>query len=72
MTGVWDLDLDFDRFRDHAWIFPEVFISLRSLKGKIGYVSVQLRKVVTRSVGRVAGWSGLKLKDQLSLSRSIM
>ena len=37
-TGVWDLDFDWDRFRKLSWIFLEVFISVRLVKGKMGYV----------------------------------
>ena len=29
LTGVWDLDLDWDRPRKLSWIFFEVFISVR-------------------------------------------
>ena len=29
------LDLDWDRVRNLAWIFPEVLITLRSVKAKI-------------------------------------
>ena len=35
MIGVWHLDLDWDMVRNLAWIFPEVFISLRLVEGKI-------------------------------------
>ena len=35
LTGVWHLDLDWDRVRNLAWIFPEVFITLRSVKAQI-------------------------------------
>ena len=31
-TGVWDLDLDWDRSRKLSWIFLEVFISGRLVK----------------------------------------
>ena len=36
LTGVGDLDFDLDIVRNIGWIFPEVFISLRLVKGKIG------------------------------------
>ena len=38
LTGVWDLDLDWDRSRKLSWIILEVFIPVRLVKGKIGYV----------------------------------
>ena len=35
MTGVWHLDNALDDIRNLAWIFPEVFMSLRSVQAKI-------------------------------------
>merc|ERR1712082_467885 len=35
LTGILHLDLDWDRGRNLAWIFPEVLITLRSVKSKI-------------------------------------
>ena len=35
LTGVWHLDHDLDVLRNHAYIFPEDFILLRSVKAKI-------------------------------------
>ena len=35
LTGILHLDLDWDRVRNLAWIFPEVLITLRSVKAKI-------------------------------------
>merc|ERR1712112_451435 len=42
LTGVWHLDLELDMFRNFVWIFPEVLITLRSLKTQIQLVENQI------------------------------
>ena len=57
LTGVWHPDLYLYVLRNLAWIYPEVFILLRSVKAKIYFrrVSVKLREVVP---GWPGGWVG--------------
>ena len=35
LTGVWHSDIDLDIVLNLAWIFPEVLITLRSVKAQI-------------------------------------
>ena len=73
--GIVHPDLDLDLVRNIAWIFPEVFITLRSAKAQIQSVwnqysleleSVQLKIIKTGSVG-----SGVENSDCSTLAELI-
>ena len=51
---IWHLDHDLDIFRNIAWLFSEVFITLRSVKAKIALSSAQISTFCARARARAS------------------
>ena len=69
------LDLDWDKVRNLAWIFPEVLITLRSVNAKIEVlVEAQIssdKLCQGRGRGRVGSGSWFEIKDRSAQAEPI-
>ena len=68
LIGVWHLDFDLDIIRNLAYTFPEVLITLSSVKAHLA--CLDLAQICCAKVG--GGSLKLGISSSLGLSRSIL